>query len=90
MHSLRAIGTYAVALCAAFTTLPSQISAAPTSVETRQSNAFWMGSIERQGTVWGNDNYKVFRNVKDYGAVGDGSADDTVAINAAISNAHEL
>jgi hypothetical protein len=35
---------------------------------------FWMESIARKGTSpWGNDpNYKVFRNVKDYGAKGDG------------------
>lgn len=38
------------------------------------TGTYWMGSIARQGTVpWGNDPaYKVFRNVIDYGAVGDG------------------
>jgi hypothetical protein len=38
------------------------------------SGTFWMGSIARKGTVpWGDDpGYKVFRNVLDYGAVGDG------------------
>ncbi|PSR72174.1 hypothetical protein PHLCEN_2v11966 [Hermanssonia centrifuga] len=30
--------------------------------------------------------YQVFRNVKDFGAIGDGNADDTAAINAAISS----
>lgn len=38
------------------------------------SGTFWMGNIARKGTVpWGDDSgYKVFRNVLDYGAVGDG------------------
>lgn len=41
---------------------------------TAAAGSFWMESIARKGTVpWGNDpSYKVFRNVKDYGAVGDG------------------
>jgi hypothetical protein len=36
-------------------------------------STYWLASIERQGTVaFGASDYKVFRNVKDYGAAGDG------------------
>jgi hypothetical protein len=47
-----------------------------------------MADIQRQGTVAyaSNTNYKVYRNVKDYGAKGDGSSDDTAAINNAITD----
>jgi hypothetical protein len=38
------------------------------------SGSYWMEHLDRKGTVpWGDDpNYRVFRNVADYGAVGDG------------------
>ncbi len=38
------------------------------------SGTYWMESLSRKGTVpWGNDPaYVVFRNVLEYGAVGDG------------------
>lgn len=61
-----------VALC-----LSLLISAAPATGASKAvaaDSTYWLGSIARQGTVayGGSSDYKVFRNVKDYGAKGDG------------------
>ncbi|KAF8584104.1 glycoside hydrolase family 55 protein [Ramaria rubella] len=54
-----------------------------------QESPYWLETIEHQGLSSFNENgalYPVFRNVKAYGAVGDGIADDTDAINRAIAH----
>jgi len=69
--------------------LGSSCSAPLTSGTAGSSDPFWLANIQHQGTAPFNANpggYQVFRNVKNFGAVGDGVADDTAAINNAISS----
>lgn len=52
------------------------------------NGTFWLELINHNGTATYNpdpSSYRVFRNVKDFGAKGDGTTDDTEAINLAIS-----
>ncbi|KKA27542.1 hypothetical protein TD95_005119 [Thielaviopsis punctulata] len=69
---------------------PSPATNEVSTAATTGVSDWWFSQIKRQGTVaYSTDystNYTIFRNVKDFGAKGDGSTDDTNAINEAISS----
>jgi len=60
-----------------------------TPLQASNPTKFWVETIKHECIAPYNGNpgsYPIFRNVRDYGARGDGITDDTDAINAAISS----
>jgi glucan 1,3-beta-glucosidase len=46
----------------------------PAASSAAASSSYWLASITRQGTVaFSDSSHQIFRNVKDFGATGDGT-----------------
>ncbi|KAF3213001.1 hypothetical protein TWF679_005570 [Orbilia oligospora] len=68
-------------------TLPDLGPGFPKIQKRQGGGSFWMEGVSHGAVaIGGSPGYQVFRNVKDFGAVGGGRTDDTVAINLAISS----
>lgn len=70
---------------------PWPVLGAPRS-QPRQASSYWLSQIQRRGTVPYTDDsprsvpsdYPIFRDVRQYGALGDGVTDDFEAINRTV------
>lgn len=51
----------------------------------RQGSGYWYQDIKHGDMPFAPSGYQMFRDVRDFGAVGDGATDDTAAINRAAS-----
>ncbi|KAK7692805.1 hypothetical protein QCA50_004439 [Cerrena zonata] len=87
--SLLAVNVLLGLLAVTVSGLGTSCSAPVTQGTAKPGDPFWQQNIQRQGTAAFNSNpsgYQVFRNVKNFGAKGDGNTDDTAAINNAITS----
>ncbi|KAF1995621.1 glycoside hydrolase family 55 protein [Amniculicola lignicola CBS 123094] len=69
------------------TSAAAPIAAPVAQVETTAAaSSYWVSSIKRQGfPPFGEADFQVYRDVTQFGAKGDGTTDDTAAINAAVA-----
>ena len=64
------------------------VSITRASMDARLNDPYWLQEIKHQGrSAYNRDPaYRVFRNVREFGAVGDGVTDDTAAIKRVSSD----
>ncbi|KAK5164580.1 uncharacterized protein LTR77_009786 [Saxophila tyrrhenica] len=91
MFTIKSLTLLTTALCAL---LCSARPAPQGTTPPTGPGGYWLANVDHsKDTVWDPDaegapaaNYQIFRNVLEYGAVGDGKTDDTAAINKAMSD----